>query len=57
MGKVVSLAEAAKGSFVFQQGKPCPCQARQHRLEGSTYAGIEESMAPTPWMSGNQGSP
>ncbi|KAI5569042.1 hypothetical protein BDE02_12G052400 [Populus trichocarpa] len=31
-GKVVSLAEAAKGSFVFQQGKPCPCQARQHRL-------------------------
>ena len=32
MGKVVSLAEAAKGSFVFQQGKPCPCQARQHRL-------------------------
>lgn len=75
-GKVVSLAEAAKGSFVFQQGKPCPCQARQHRLvsnclscgkivceqegegpcsfcgalvlkEGSTYAGLEESMAPT----------
>ncbi|KAJ6672511.1 THYROID RECEPTOR INTERACTING PROTEIN RELATED [Salix viminalis] len=75
-GKVVSLAEAAKGSFVFQQGKPCPCQARQHRLvsnclscgkivceqegegpcsfcgalvlkEGSTYAGLEESMPPT----------
>ncbi|KAF9671476.1 hypothetical protein SADUNF_Sadunf12G0051700 [Salix dunnii] len=74
-GKVVSLAEAAKGSFVFQQGKPCPCQARQHRLvsnclacgkivceqegegpcsfcgalvlkEGSTYAGLEESMPP-----------
>lgn len=31
-GKVVSLAEAAKGSFVFQQGKPCSCQARRHRL-------------------------
>ena len=31
-GKVVSLAEAAKGSIVFQQGKPCTCQARQHRL-------------------------
>ncbi|PON93617.1 Zinc finger, C2HC5-type [Trema orientale] len=31
-GKVVSLAEAAKGSIVFQQGKPCSCQARQHRL-------------------------
>lgn len=31
-GKVVSLAEAAKGSIVFQQGKPCLCQARQHRL-------------------------
>ncbi|KAJ6749158.1 THYROID RECEPTOR INTERACTING PROTEIN RELATED [Salix purpurea] len=74
-GKVVSLAKAAKGSFVFQQGKPCPCQARQHRLvsnclscgkivceqegegpcsfcgalvlkEGSTYAGLEESMPP-----------
>ncbi|CAI9102196.1 OLC1v1000428C2 [Oldenlandia corymbosa var. corymbosa] len=31
-GKVVSLAEASKGSIVFQQGKPCSCQARQHRL-------------------------
>lgn len=31
-GKVVSLAEAAKGSIVFQQGKPCLCQARRHRL-------------------------
>ncbi|KAK2973542.1 hypothetical protein RJ640_010597 [Escallonia rubra] len=31
-GKVVSLAEAAKGSIVFQQGKPCSCQARRHRL-------------------------
>lgn len=31
-GKVVSLAEAAKGSIVFQEGKPCSCQARQHRL-------------------------
>lgn len=74
-GKVISLAEAAKGSIVFQQGKPCLCQARQHRLisnclscgkivceqegegpcqfcgalvlkEGSTYAGLEESLAP-----------
>ncbi|OMO89361.1 Zinc finger, C2HC5-type [Corchorus capsularis] len=31
-GKVVSLAEAAKGSIVFQQGKPCSCQAHRHRL-------------------------
>lgn len=31
-GKVVSLAEAAKGSIVFQQGKPCSCQARSHKL-------------------------
>ncbi|XP_042496110.1 activating signal cointegrator 1 [Macadamia integrifolia] len=31
-GKVVSLAEAAKGSIVFQQGKPCSCQARRHKL-------------------------
>lgn len=31
-GKVISLAEAAKGSIVFQQGKPCACQARRHRL-------------------------
>ncbi|KAL3528372.1 hypothetical protein ACH5RR_007694 [Cinchona calisaya] len=31
-GKVVSLAEASKGSIVYQQGKPCSCQARQHRL-------------------------
>lgn len=31
-GRVVSLAEAAKGSIVFQQGKPCSCQARQHKL-------------------------
>ncbi|KAK4350277.1 hypothetical protein RND71_029590 [Anisodus tanguticus] len=30
--KVISLAEAAKGSIVFQQGKPCSCQARRHRL-------------------------
>uniref|UniRef100_A0A2P2MZQ8 Uncharacterized protein n=1 Tax=Rhizophora mucronata TaxID=61149 RepID=A0A2P2MZQ8_RHIMU len=74
-GKVISLAEAAKGSIVFQQGKPCSCQARQHRLvsnclscgkiiceqegegpcsfcgalvlkEGSTYAGLEEGLAP-----------
>ncbi|XP_021286169.1 activating signal cointegrator 1 [Herrania umbratica] len=34
-GKVVSLAEAAKGSIVFQQGKPCLCQARRHRLIGN----------------------
>ncbi|XP_040987987.1 activating signal cointegrator 1 [Juglans microcarpa x Juglans regia] len=74
-GKVVSLAEAAKGSIVFQQGKPCSCQARRHRLvsnclscgkivceqegegpcsfcgslvlmEGSTYAGLDESLPP-----------
>lgn len=31
-GKVISLAEASKGSIVFQQGKPCSCQARRHRL-------------------------
>ncbi|XP_027156017.1 activating signal cointegrator 1-like [Coffea eugenioides] len=31
-GKVVSLAEASKGSIVYQKGKPCSCQARQHRL-------------------------
>lgn len=31
-GKVISLAEAAKGSIVFKQGKPCSCQARQHNL-------------------------
>lgn len=31
-GKVISLAEAAKGSIVFQQGKPCSCQARRHNL-------------------------
>ncbi|CAM8972765.1 unnamed protein product [Rhodiola kirilowii] len=31
-GKLVSLAEAAKGSIVFLQGKPCSCQARRHRL-------------------------
>uniref|UniRef100_A0A0D9XDN8 Uncharacterized protein n=1 Tax=Leersia perrieri TaxID=77586 RepID=A0A0D9XDN8_9ORYZ len=30
--KVISLAEAAKGSIVFKQGKPCLCQARQHNL-------------------------
>ncbi|XP_010258368.1 PREDICTED: activating signal cointegrator 1 [Nelumbo nucifera] len=34
-GKVISLAEAAKGSVVFQQGKPCSCQARRHRLVGN----------------------
>ncbi|KAG4930018.1 hypothetical protein JHK82_047089 [Glycine max] len=74
-GKVVSLAEAAKGSIVFQQGRPCSCQARRHRLvsnclscgkivceqegegpchfcgalvlrEGSSYAGLEESLPP-----------
>ncbi|XP_065877321.1 uncharacterized protein [Euphorbia lathyris] len=74
-GKVISLAEAAKGSIVFQQGKPCSCQARRHNLvsnclscgkivceqegegpcnfcgslvlkEGSTYAGLEASLAP-----------
>ncbi|KAI3454663.1 hypothetical protein Pfo_011326 [Paulownia fortunei] len=31
-GKVISLAEAAKGSIVFQKGKPCSCQARRHSL-------------------------
>lgn len=31
-GKVISLAEAAKGSIVFQKGKPCSCQARRHGL-------------------------
>ncbi|KAK6920867.1 Zinc finger, C2HC5-type [Dillenia turbinata] len=31
-GKVITLAEATKGSIVFQKGKPCSCQARQHRL-------------------------
>ncbi|KAL1814739.1 hypothetical protein ACET3Z_017313 [Daucus carota] len=31
-GKVISLAEAAKGTIVYQQGKPCSCQARRHRL-------------------------
>lgn len=74
-GKVVSLAEAAKGSIVFQQGKPCSCQACRHKLvsnclscgkivceqegegpcsfcgslvlmEGSTYAGLDESLPP-----------
>ncbi|CAN6174305.1 unnamed protein product [Urochloa humidicola] len=30
--KTISLAEAAKGSIVFKQGKPCSCQARQHSL-------------------------
>ncbi|WVZ64943.1 hypothetical protein U9M48_014385 [Paspalum notatum var. saurae] len=30
--KAISLAEAAKGSIVFKQGKPCSCQARQHDL-------------------------
>lgn len=74
-GKAVSLAEAAKGSIVFQQGRPCACQARRHRLvsnclscgkivceqegegpcnfcgalvlrEGSSYAGLEESLPP-----------
>ncbi|ERN11349.1 activating signal cointegrator 1 isoform X2 [Amborella trichopoda] len=34
-GKVISLAEAAKGSIVFQQGKPCSCQARRHNLVGN----------------------
>ncbi|MED6222198.1 hypothetical protein PIB30_062088, partial [Stylosanthes scabra] len=74
-GKAISLAEAAKGSIVFQQGRPCSCQARQHRLvsnclscgkivceqegegpchfcgalvlkEGSSYAGLEETLPP-----------
>ncbi|KAK7265789.1 hypothetical protein RJT34_33412 [Clitoria ternatea] len=74
-GKAVSLAEAAKGAIVFQQGRPCSCQARRHRLvsnclscgkivceqegegpchfcgalvlrEGSSYAGLEESLPP-----------
>ncbi|KAF9626144.1 hypothetical protein IFM89_031271 [Coptis chinensis] len=31
-GKVVSLAEAAKGTVVYKQGEPCSCQARRHRL-------------------------
>lgn len=31
-GKAVSLADAAKGSIIFQQGKPCSCQARRHGL-------------------------
>ncbi|KAL5722781.1 hypothetical protein ACHQM5_006256 [Ranunculus cassubicifolius] len=31
-GKVVSLAEASKGTIVFKQGQPCSCQARRHRL-------------------------
>ncbi|MQM03782.1 hypothetical protein Taro_036571 [Colocasia esculenta] len=31
-GKVISLAEASKGSAVFKQGKPCSCQARRHNL-------------------------
>lgn len=30
--KVVSLAEAAKGSIVYKRGMPCSCQARQHHL-------------------------
>lgn len=30
--KVISLAEAAKGSIVLQRGQPCDCQARRHRL-------------------------
>lgn len=74
-GKTISLAEAAKGSIVFQQGRPCACQARRHNLvsnclscgkivceqegegpcnfcgalvlkEGSSYAGLEESLPP-----------
>ncbi|GAU38742.1 hypothetical protein TSUD_208530 [Trifolium subterraneum] len=73
--KTISLAEAAKGSIVFQQGRPCVCQARRHNLvsnclscgkivceqegegpcnfcgalvlkEGSSYAGLEESLPP-----------
>uniref|UniRef100_A0A1D1ZJU2 Activating signal cointegrator 1 n=1 Tax=Anthurium amnicola TaxID=1678845 RepID=A0A1D1ZJU2_9ARAE len=31
-GKVISLAEASKGSIIFKQGKPCSCQARRHNL-------------------------
>ncbi|PNX99908.1 activating signal cointegrator 1-like protein [Trifolium pratense] len=74
-GKTISLAEAAKGSIVFKQGRPCICQARRHNLvsnclscgkivceqegegpcnfcgalvlkEGSSYAGLEESLPP-----------
>ncbi|KAL5064793.1 hypothetical protein RYX36_026530 [Vicia faba] len=74
-GKTISLAEVAKGSIVFQQGRPCSCQARRHMLisnclscgkivceqegegpcnfcgalvlkEGSSYAGLEESLPP-----------
>jgi len=30
--KVISLAEAAKGSIVLQSGLPCDCQARRHKL-------------------------
>eukprot|EP01018_Ginkgo_biloba_P038501 Gb_33235 [translate_table: standard] len=30
--KVITLAEAAKGSIVFQRGIPCDCQARRHKL-------------------------
>lgn len=32
VGKVISLAEAAKGSVIFRQGQPCSCQARRHKL-------------------------
>ncbi|KAK4774558.1 hypothetical protein SAY86_009493 [Trapa natans] len=31
-GNVISLSEATKGSIVFQQGKPCSCQAQRHGL-------------------------
>lgn len=31
-GKVISLAEASKGSIIFQKGKPCSCEARRHGL-------------------------
>lgn len=31
-GKVISLAEAAKGSIVLRSGQPCDCQARRHKL-------------------------
>jgi activating signal cointegrator 1 len=37
-GKTISLAEAAKGSVVFKQGKPCACQARRyHRYRLQYY--------------------
>lgn len=31
-GAKVSLEDAAKGSVIYQKGKPCSCQARRHKL-------------------------